>query len=102
MDVATLVFSAIAAVGTVMAVWVASGPLRQLIESKHRKLDAVTADYAEMFGRLYRFVMDDLNDTSHVKPENAKIFTEIAGNEMYLHCGSEAEAWQRYRQTHKI
>jgi len=102
MDVATLVFSGIAAIGAVMAVVVASKPLLRLVEAKHQKLDSVVTDYEEIFGRLYRFVMDDLDDAGHVKPENAKIFTVIAGNEMYLHCGSESEAWQRYRQVREI
>jgi hypothetical protein len=60
MDVATLVFSGIAALGAVLAVVVASRPLLRLVESKHGKLDAVLQDYEEMFGRLYRFVMEDL------------------------------------------
>lgn len=102
MEMATLIFSGIAAIGAVMAVAVASKPLLRLIEAKHQKLDAVLADYEEMFGRLYRFVMDDLDDTGHVKTENAKVFTQIADSIMYLHCGSEAEAWQRYREIREI
>lgn len=102
MNVATLVFSGIAAVGAVMAVVVASGRLLRLVESKHSKRDAILADYAEMFGRAYRFAMEDLDEEGHVRPENAKVFDAIAGNVMYLHCGSEAEAWQRYRQVHEI
>ena len=102
MDVATLAFSGIAAIGVVMTVAVASKPLLRLIEAKHQKLDAVLADYEEMFGRLYIFVMNDLDETGHVKAENAKIFTEIADNVMYLHAGNQAEAWQRYREIHEI
>ena len=102
MDVATLVFSGIAAVGAVMAVVVASKPLLRLVESKHGELDAVLRDYEEMFGRLYRFVMEDLDPDGHVKAENAKIFMAIADNLMYLHAGSEGEAWQAYREVHEI
>jgi hypothetical protein len=102
MGVATLVFSGIAAVGAVMAVAIASKPLLNLVEAKHQKLDAVLADYEEMFGRLYRFVMNDLDETGHVKAENAKIFTEIADNVMYLHAKDQVEAWQRYRESHEI
>ncbi len=102
MDTATLIFSAVAAVGTVLGVAVASGPLMRLVEAKHRKVDEVTGDYREMFARLYRFVMDDLDEGGHVKMENAKIFTQIAGNEMYIHTEDEAAAWQCYRETHGI
>jgi hypothetical protein len=102
MDAATLIFSGIAAVGAVMAVVVASRPLLRLVESKHRKLDAVLQDYEKMFGRLYRFVMEDLDTDSHVKTENAKIFTTIADNVMYLHAADEGEAWQTYRDVHDI
>ena len=102
MDVATLIFSGIAAIGAVMTVTVASGRLLRLVESKHRKLDAVLQDYEEMFGRLYRFVMEDLDPDGHVKAENAKVFTTIADNVMYLHAASEGDAWQRYREVHEI
>jgi hypothetical protein len=37
-----------------------------------------------------------------VKTENAKVFTTIADNVMYLHAGSEADAWQSYREVHEI
>jgi hypothetical protein len=30
------------------------------------------------------------------------IFTQIVGNEMYIHAGDEAEAWLRYRQSNEI
>ena len=102
MDVATLVFSGIAALGAVMAVVVASGPLLRLVGAKHRKLDAVLQDYEKMFGRLYRFVMEDLGADGRVKTENAKIFAMIADNVMYLHSAGECEAWQRYRDVHDI
>ena len=102
MDIATLVFSGIAAVGAVMAVVVASRPLLGLVGSKHGKLDAVLRDYEEMFGRLYRFVMEDLDPGGHVKTENAKVFATIADDVMYLHAGSEADAWQSYREVHEI
>jgi len=29
--------------------------------------------------------MDDLDEHEKVKPENARVFTRITGNEMYLH-----------------
>jgi hypothetical protein len=102
MDAATLIFSGIAAVGAVMAVVVAIGPLLRLVGSKHRKLDAVLQDYEKMFARLYRFVMEDPDADGHVKTENAKIFTTIADNVMYLHAADEGEAWQMYRDVHDI
>lgn len=102
MEVMTLVFSGIAAVGAVMTVVVASGPLLRLVESKHGKLDAVLQDYEEMFGRLYRFAMEDLDPDGHVKTENAKVFATVADNVMYLHAGREGDAWQRYREVHEI
>ena len=102
MDLATLVFSAIAALGTVLGVWVASKSLREIVERKHRKLDAVLADYEKMFSRLYQHAMGDLDEAGHVKPEKARTFGEIADNMMYIHCGDEAEAWQRYRDAHGI
>lgn len=61
MAVGTLVFSAIAALGSVMAVIVASQPVRRITADKHRKLDYVTQSYTEIFGRLYRFAMEDLD-----------------------------------------
>lgn len=102
MDLATLIFTAIAAVGSVLAVVVSSKPTRDALERRHRRLDAVTADYEKMFSRLYQHAMGDLDDAGHVKQEKARTFAEIAGNMMYLHCGSEAEAWQRYRQVNGI
>lgn len=102
MGVATLIFAGIAAIGAVMAVVVASKPLLNLVESKHRRLDAIIADYEKMFGRLYAFVMNDLDEAGHVKPANARIFTAIAGNEMYIHAGDGADAWQSYRRTQGI
>lgn len=101
-NLATLIFSAIAAVGTVMGVWVASSSLREVVERKHRKLDAVIADYEKLFHRLYQHAMGDLDENGHVRQEKAAAFGEIADNIMYLHCGSEAEAWQRYREVHDI
>lgn len=102
MDVATLVFAGVAAVGAVLAVAVASKPLLRLVESKHRQRDEILGDYREMFGRLYRFAMDDLDSDGHVRTRNAQVFTQIADNVMYLHCKDEAEAWQRYREVHEI
>ena len=101
-DILTLIFSGIAAVGAVMAVCVASGPQMRLVESKHRKLDKVTDSYREMFGRAYRFVMDDLDGTGHVKPENAKTFGRLADGVMYRHAADEAEAWERHRDIHGL
>jgi hypothetical protein len=102
MDIATLVFSGIAAVGAVMAVSVASRPLLSLVESKQGKREAVLRENEEMFGRLYRFVMEDLDPDGHVKTENAKVFATIADDVMYLHAGREADAWQSYRGVHEI
>jgi hypothetical protein len=102
MSVATLIFAAIAAVGSVLAVVINSQPLLDLVEDKHRRRDHILQSYEEMFGRLYRFVMADLDEAGHVKAENAKIFTTVADNVMYLHSGSEAEAWQRYKEVHDL
>jgi hypothetical protein len=102
MDVATLVFSGIAALGAVMAVVVASGPFLRLVKDKHGKLDAVLQDYEKMFGRLYRFVMEDLDADGKVKTKNAKIFATVADNVMYLHSANEGEAWQSYRDVHDL
>jgi hypothetical protein len=102
MEVATVIFAAIAAVGSVLAVIVASKPFLRLVEEKHRQQDRIIADYREMFGRLYRFVMEDLGEDGLVKTANAQVFTKIADNVMYLHCRDEDEAWERYRQVHEI
>jgi hypothetical protein len=75
---------------------------RPLVASKHRERDRILEDYREMFGRLYRFVTDDLDGDGHVKAANAQVFTKVAENVMYLHCRDETEAWQRYREVHEI
>lgn len=98
----TVIFSGIAALGTVLAVVVASKPVLQIIDERRGREEHILASYREMFGRTYQFVMNDLDDNGKVKPANARIFAQIVGNMMYLHCGDEDEAWQRYRDTHEI
>jgi hypothetical protein len=98
----TLVFAGIGATGVVYGTVAQSGPLLRVLEGRHRRLERERREFGDMFARLYRFVMDDLDGDGRCKPAKAQVFAEVAGNVMYLHSGGEAEAWGRFRDAHDL
>lgn len=102
MELLGVIFSGIAAVGVVLGIAVASKPWLAIVGTRRGREEHILASYRKMFGRTYQLVTNDLDEDGKTKPANARTFTQVVGNEMYLHCTDETEAWQRYRDTHEI